>query len=129
MTEVPLGYGRGSLNFSFDPNRLQVLTANTITDQALTDVEIGDALSNPIQSPQLEDLVSAGDSVSDRRLRCHEGYGERPDSKPARAPLDSKRSFAGRPCDHLRDRNPSAGFGRREDRTTNALHRSARENS
>ena len=63
MTEIQLGYGRSSLTFSFDQKRFQILTANTTAEQLLSDVEIGEALSNPIQSPQLEDLISAGDSV------------------------------------------------------------------
>ena len=63
MTEIHLGYGRTSLNFTFDENRYQVLTANSVEERPLTDVEINEALSAPIQSPPLEDLFSAGDSV------------------------------------------------------------------
>ncbi len=63
MTEVQLGYGRSSLRFTFDKNRYQVLAGNSLDERPLTDVEIGEALSAPIQSPPLEDLFSAGDSV------------------------------------------------------------------
>jgi len=63
MTEVQLGYGRSSLRFAFDKNRYQVLAGNSLNEKPLTDVEIGEALSAPIQSPPLEDLFSAGDSV------------------------------------------------------------------
>ncbi len=63
MTEVQLGYGRSSLSFAFDENRYQVLAGNSLDEKPLTDVEIGDALNVPIQSPLLEDLFSAGDSV------------------------------------------------------------------
>jgi len=63
MTEIHLGYGRTSLNFTFDENRYQVLTANSFEERPLTDVEINEALSAPIQSPPLEDLFSVGDSV------------------------------------------------------------------
>lgn len=63
MTEMQLGYGRGSLSFTFDENRYQVLAGTSRDKKPLTDVEIGETLSTPIQSPPLEDLFSAGDSV------------------------------------------------------------------
>lgn len=63
MTEIQLGYGRSSLSFTFDKNRYQVLAANSLDEKPLTDVEIGEALSAPIQSPPLENVVSSGDSV------------------------------------------------------------------
>ena len=63
MTELQLGYGQKSLGFSFDDNRYEVLSGNLDHNQPLSDVEIGEALSAPIQSPALEDLFSAGDSV------------------------------------------------------------------
>jgi nickel-dependent lactate racemase len=63
MTEIQLGYGRSSLSFTFDEDRYQVLAGNSPAESPLTDVEIGEALGAPIQSPQLEDLFSAGDSV------------------------------------------------------------------
>src|SRR5678816_879385 len=56
MTEIQLGYGQRSLEFSFDDNRYEVLSGNLNDTQPLSDVEIGEALSAPIQSPQLEDL-------------------------------------------------------------------------
>lgn len=63
MTEIQLGYGQRSLEFSFDDNRYEVLSGNLDDAQPLSDVEIGEALSAPIQSPQLEDLFSTDDSV------------------------------------------------------------------
>lgn len=63
MTEIQLGYGRGSLSFTCDEDRFQVLAGNLADEKPLTDVEIGDALSAPIQSPPLDDLFAAGDSV------------------------------------------------------------------
>lgn len=62
MTEIQLGYGRTSRSFSCDEQRFQILETPR-EETPLTDVEIGDALSAPIQSPPLEDLFSAGDSV------------------------------------------------------------------
>jgi nickel-dependent lactate racemase len=63
MTEMQLGYGRGSLSFTFEENRCQVLAGTSRDEKPLTDVEIGEAFNAPIQSPPLEDLFSAGDSV------------------------------------------------------------------
>lgn len=63
MTKIQLGYGKSSQDFSFDESRYQVLSGNSNDDKPLTDVEIGEALNSPIQSPSLEDLFSAGDSV------------------------------------------------------------------
>jgi nickel-dependent lactate racemase len=63
MTKIQLGYGRGSLSFTFDENRYQVLEGNVRDEKPLTDMEIGELISAPIQSPPPEDLFSAGDSV------------------------------------------------------------------
>jgi len=63
MTEIELAYGKSSVTFAFDNNRYQLLAGNSLDEKPLTDVEIGEALSTPIQSPPLEDLFSAGDSV------------------------------------------------------------------
>jgi nickel-dependent lactate racemase len=63
MTEIQLGYGRDSVGFSCDENRNQILAADSHDGRPLTDVEIGDALSAPIQSPPIEDLFSPGESV------------------------------------------------------------------
>src|SRR5512132_1067237 len=63
MTQIQLGYGKSSVSFTFDKNHYQLLAGNSPNEKPLTDVEIGEALSAPIQSPPLEDLFSAGDSV------------------------------------------------------------------
>jgi nickel-dependent lactate racemase len=63
MTEIQLGYGKDSIGFTFNEDRFQVLSGNAHDAKPLTDVEIGEALSVPIQSRPLEDLFSAGDSV------------------------------------------------------------------
>ncbi len=63
MTEVQLGYGRGSLTLAYDETRFRILTGDSGSSKPLTDVEIGDALSAPIESAPLEDLVSGSDSV------------------------------------------------------------------
>lgn len=62
MTQIRLGYGRDSLNFTFDGGRYQVL-GSSLHEHPLTDVEIGEALDSPIDSSALEDHFSAGDSV------------------------------------------------------------------
>ena len=63
MTEIELGYGKSSVTLTFDKNRYQLLAGNRLHEKPLTDIEITEALSSPIQSPPLEDLFSAGGSV------------------------------------------------------------------
>jgi len=50
-------------NFAFDDSRFQVLEADPTNEKPLTDVEIGAAFSDAIESPSIDDLFSAGDSV------------------------------------------------------------------
>lgn len=63
MSELQLGYGKGSLSFTFDERHYQILSAQSYSEQPLTDLEIGAALDSPIESPPLEEQVSIGDSV------------------------------------------------------------------
>jgi len=63
MTQIQLGYGRDSLSFTFDESHYQILAQDSLSQQPLTDIEIGNALDEPIESSRLEDSVSAGDSV------------------------------------------------------------------
>ncbi len=63
MSEILLGYGRGTQTLSFDDARFQVLEPNPADDKPLTDVEIGAAFSDTIESRPIDDLFSAGDSV------------------------------------------------------------------
>jgi nickel-dependent lactate racemase len=64
MPLIHLGFGRGSLSFEYDEARYSVLAPQKQADtHPLSDVEIGARLDEPIESPLLEDKVSAGDSV------------------------------------------------------------------
>lgn len=63
MTEIELAYGKEFLSFVFDENRFQVLSRTSSQLAPLTDEQIGEALSAPIDAPALDDLFSAGDSV------------------------------------------------------------------
>lgn len=63
MTEIQLGYGQDFLNFTFDERRYLVLAGNSPDERPLTDIEIGEALSEPIESPPLDELISPRDSV------------------------------------------------------------------
>jgi nickel-dependent lactate racemase len=63
MTKIELGYGKGSLSFNFSDDRYRILSGSSNDNKPLTDVEIGEALSSPILSPQLEDLIPADESV------------------------------------------------------------------
>jgi len=63
MTQIQLDYGRDSLSFTFAESHYQILAHDSRSQKPLTDVEIGNALDEPIESSPLEDSFSAGDSV------------------------------------------------------------------
>lgn len=63
MPEINLGYGRGAVSFAYDEARFRVLEAETTPSRPLADVEIGEAMDAPVDSPPLGEIVSAGDSV------------------------------------------------------------------
>jgi nickel-dependent lactate racemase len=62
MPTIELGYGRETISFDYELARFEVL-APTDHARPLTDGEIGAAIDNPIDSPPLEELIDAGDSV------------------------------------------------------------------
>lgn len=63
MTEIQLSFGDNSIPFRFDDSRFELLTGAGKAEKPLTDVEINDRLSAPIESPPLEEIFSDGDSV------------------------------------------------------------------
>jgi nickel-dependent lactate racemase len=63
MTEIELGYGPGSVRFSFEEKRYRILDPGATDDRPLSDLEIGAAFDAPIGSPPLEEIVSPGESV------------------------------------------------------------------
>ncbi|MEO8433769.1 MAG: nickel-dependent lactate racemase [Pyrinomonadaceae bacterium] len=63
MTTIELGYGANSIAFEYDEARFELLVPGEWPTGPLSDSEIGDAFENPIESPVLEDIVAAGDSV------------------------------------------------------------------
>ena len=63
MTQIELGYGRGSVEFDFDEDRFSVLTTNRDNRAALSDFEIGAAFDSPIASAPLDEIAGADDSV------------------------------------------------------------------
>jgi nickel-dependent lactate racemase len=63
MSTIQLGYGRSTIDFSYDAARFEVIGNLKSETVALSDVEVNSALDVPIESPQLEDLISAGDTV------------------------------------------------------------------
>lgn len=62
MQTIQLGYGRETLGFEYQTSRFEVLAPSDHA-QPLTDGEIGAAIDNPIDSPPLEELIDAGDTV------------------------------------------------------------------
>jgi len=63
MSEIQLGFGRGSINFAFEAKRFDVLQPGDDARRPLTDVEIGAAIDNPIDCAPLESLVGPGETV------------------------------------------------------------------
>lgn len=63
MTEIELAYGDSSLKLTLDQRRSSVIAADTPSEKPLTDVEIGETFDVPIDSPALDEVVSADDSV------------------------------------------------------------------
>jgi nickel-dependent lactate racemase len=63
MPLIELAYGRSALKLEYDAPRFEVLAPLKDAASSVSDVEIGAALDAPIDSPPLDDLISAGDSV------------------------------------------------------------------
>jgi nickel-dependent lactate racemase len=63
MSEIELGYGRGSVRFAYDEERYRVLAPDAVDEHPLSDLQIGTAFDTPIESPPLEEIVSSGESV------------------------------------------------------------------
>jgi nickel-dependent lactate racemase len=62
MPTLQLGYGRDSISFDYDTSRFEVLIPRDHA-RTLTDAEIGAAIDSPIDSPPLEELINAEDTV------------------------------------------------------------------
>jgi nickel-dependent lactate racemase len=63
MTTIDLGYGNQSLQFDYDPERFAVLAPHHSNAGALTDADVNTALDAAIDSPPLDDVITASDSV------------------------------------------------------------------
>ncbi len=62
MSSINLGYGKAAIKFEFDEEKFSVL--GKIENQtALSDIEIGERLDNPIDSEPLEEIIKPGESV------------------------------------------------------------------
>jgi nickel-dependent lactate racemase len=62
MPTINLGYGKSSIEFEYDVNLFDIL-GKSETQIALTDVEIGEKLDNPIDSKTIEEIVSPSETV------------------------------------------------------------------
>ena len=63
MPTIQLGYGRGTIQFDYDPARFEILRPQETLRRSLTDAEIAVALETPIDSPPLDQVIQSGDSV------------------------------------------------------------------
>jgi nickel-dependent lactate racemase len=62
MPTIKLAYGKSTINFAFDENQFEII-GKSVETSALTDIEIGAKLDNPIDSKPLEEIINAGESV------------------------------------------------------------------
>jgi nickel-dependent lactate racemase len=62
MPNIQLRYGKTRLSFDYDETRFQVLGSEK-QSAPLSDAEIGERLDNPVDSPPLEEIVNAGETV------------------------------------------------------------------
>ena len=75
MPEIQLKYGRKSIPFSYDADRFEVLQT-AAESGALSDIELGARLDDPIDSARLEEIVEPGETVlfvvpdATRRTAC-----------------------------------------------------------
>jgi nickel-dependent lactate racemase len=65
MFAIELGYGRGALGFAYAEARYRVLAGSDADGEAapLSDVEIGERIDAPIDSPALDEIVQPDESV------------------------------------------------------------------
>lgn len=62
MANIELRYGNQPINFEYDENRFQVLGSKK-QEKILTDAEIGEILSDPIDSKPLEEIINPNETV------------------------------------------------------------------
>jgi nickel-dependent lactate racemase len=62
MASIDLKYGRGIVPIEYDETRFDILGIDR-QSKALSDVEIGEKLDAPVDSPVLEDIIESGQSV------------------------------------------------------------------
>lgn len=62
MPNIKLKYGKSHISFDYDARQFAVL-GDEQQDAALSDVEIGERLDNPIDSPTIEEIVHPNETV------------------------------------------------------------------
>jgi nickel-dependent lactate racemase len=62
MPNIELKYGNARISFDYDENQFQIL-GNVAQKPALSDVELGAKLDNPIDSKTIEEIVQPNESV------------------------------------------------------------------
>ena len=63
MKQIELAYGSGSVQLGFDDDKFKILAPSPAEEQPLSDMEIGQALDSPVDSPHLEEILVPGQSV------------------------------------------------------------------
>jgi nickel-dependent lactate racemase len=63
MRTISLGYGSGTVPFDYDPDRFAVLAPANADISAISGADLGYAVSAPVESPPLEEIVDPGERV------------------------------------------------------------------
>ena len=63
MPEIQLAYGSSSFNHLFNDDRFLILDRHSEDERPLSDVDVGLLLDSPIDSPPIDEIVEAGDSI------------------------------------------------------------------
>lgn len=62
MANINLRYGRSSIGFEFNKDQFKVLGESS-ESEALNDVQIGERIDTPVESPTLDEIINPGESV------------------------------------------------------------------
>ncbi|PYS24264.1 MAG: nickel-dependent lactate racemase [Acidobacteria bacterium] len=63
MPIIQLGYGQSSIDCEYDSARFDILAPQSNVSSQLSDSDVNEAIDHPIDSPPLEELIEAGETV------------------------------------------------------------------
>jgi nickel-dependent lactate racemase len=63
MPEIQLAHGNSSFNYLFNDDQFSILDRHSEDERPLSDADVGLLLDSPIDSPPIDEIVEAGDSI------------------------------------------------------------------